>query len=144
MKIQATWEGQLKFSAIGETGYSILMDASPEFGGEGKGPKPLELPLMGLAGCSGIDVINILTKMREQPASFRIEVDSDRNPTEPKRFTAIRLLFILEGEVKVASIEKAIILSLEKYCSVSNSLNAQMLYAYEINGKRYPQEGFIG
>lgn len=144
MKIQAVWEGQHKFLATGETGYSVLMDTSVEHGGEGKGPKPLELPLMGLAGCSGVDVVVILNKMRETVTSLKIEVDSDRNPTEPKRFTAIRLLFQVEGEVKPASMEKAICLSLEKYCSVSNSLNAKITYAYELNGQRYPQEGYLG
>lgn len=143
MKINAVWEGQHKFLATGETGFSVLMDTGVVDGGEGKGPKPLELPLMGLAGCSGVDVVAILKKMREPLDSLKIEIDSDRNSTEPKRFTAIRLLFKVEGEVKPASLEKAINLSLEKYCSVSNSLNARITYAYEVNGQRYPQEGYL-
>lgn len=143
MKINAVWEGQHKFLATGETGFSVLMDTGVVDGGEGKGPKPLELPLMGLAGCSGVDVVAILKKMREPMNSLKIEIDSDRNSAEPKRFTAIRLLFKVEGEVKPASLEKAINLSLEKYCSVSNSLNARITYAYEVNGQRYPQEGYL-
>ncbi len=143
MKINAVWEGQHKFLATGETGFSVLMDTGVTDGGEGKGPKPLELPLMGLAGCSGVDVVAILKKMREPMKSLKIEIDSERNPTEPKRFTSIRLLFQVEGEVKPTSLEKAISLSLEKYCSVSNSLNAKITYAYEVNGQRYPQEGYL-
>lgn len=144
MKIHAEWQGQHKFWAVGETGYGVLMDTSVEHGGEGKGPKPLELPLMGLAGCSGVDVVTILNKMRETATSIKIEIDSDRNPVEPKRFTAIRLAFKVEGEIKPASLEKAIHLSLEKYCSVSNSLNATITFAYEINGQRYPEAGYLG
>ncbi|WP_371367316.1 Protein YhfA [Sporomusa rhizae] len=143
MKINAVWEGQHKFVATGETGFSVLMDTGVTDGGEGKGPKPLELPLMGLAGCSGVDVVAILKKMREPMKSLKIEIDSERNPIEPKRFTSIRLLFQVEGEVKPTSLEKAIRLSLEKYCSVSNSLNAKITYAYEVNGQRYPQEGYL-
>lgn len=143
MKVQAVWEGNFKFKATGETGYSVPMDTGVDNGGEGKGFKPTELPLMGLAGCSGVDIVLILDKMREPATAFKIEVDADRNATEPKRYTAIRLLFQVEGQVKPASLKKAIDLSLEKYCSVSNSLNADISYAYEINGQRYPQEGYL-
>lgn len=143
MKIQATWDGGFKFAATGESGYSLLMDTSVENGGEGKGFKPTELPLMGLAGCSGVDIVLILNKMREPATAFKMEVDADRGATEPKRYTAIRLLYQVEGPVKPASVKRAIDLSLEKYCSVSNSLNAEISYAYEVNGQRFPQEGYL-
>lgn len=143
MKVEAVWEGNFKFTAAGETGYSVPMDTGVDNGGEGKGFKPVELPLMGLAGCSGVDVVLILKKMRENMTTFKIEVDADRNATEPKRYTAIRLLFRVGGEVKPDSVKKAIDLSLEKYCSVANSLNADITYAYEVNGRRFPQEGYL-
>ncbi len=143
MKVEAVWEGNFQFKATGETGYSVRMDTGVDNGGEGKGFKPTELPLMGLAGCSGVDIVLILKKMRETVTAFKLAVDADRNATEPKRYTAIRLLFTVDGEVKPASVKKAIDLSLEKYCSVSNSLNADITYAYEVNGQRFPQEGYI-
>ena len=143
MLVNAKWQGQMKFTAKGESEHEVLMDAGVAAGGEGKGPKPVEMVLMGLAGCSGIDVVNILAKMRETISSFDIEVDSDRSEIEPKRFTAIRLIFKLEGEMRPASIERAIRLSLDKYCSVSNSLNAEFLFAYTLNGQRYPQAGYM-
>ncbi len=143
MKINAVWEGRMKFTATGESGHSVLMDASLEAGGEGRGPKPVEMVLMGLAACSGIDVVNILTKMRENIDGFSMEVDADRNATEPRRFTAIRLLFRLTGNIKPGSAERAIRLSLEKYCSVSNSLNAEFSFAYQVNDERYPATGFF-
>ena len=138
MKTKSVWEGRMKFSHVGDSGHSVLTDASPEFGGEGKGSKPTELVLMGLSGCSGFDVTTMLTKMREKVTRFQIEVDADRNVAEPKRFTALRLLYRLEGEIKPANVEKAIRLSLDKYCSVSNSLNAEICFAYEVNGVRFP------
>ena len=128
----------MKFSHVGDSGHCILTDAHPDFGGEGKGAKPTELILMGLSGCSGFDVVTILAKMREKVTSFEVESDAERNAVEPKRFTTIRLLYRLEGDVKPASVEKAIRLSLDKYCSVSNSLNATISFAYEINGARFP------
>lgn len=143
MKVTVNWEGKRKFSAMGESGYSAVMDASVEAGGEGKGIKPTEMVLMGLAGCSGIDIVMILEKMRETVDSFATEVDGIRAETEPRRFTEIALTFRLTGEMKPANVERAIHLSLDKYCSVSNSLNAKLTFAYEINGVRYPESGYF-
>jgi len=143
MKTKSSWEGRLQFSHIGESGHTLITDASPEMGGGGKGAKPVELILMGLSGCSGYDVITILNKMRETVNKFEIENEADRNSEEPKRFVAFRLLYRIEGEVKAQNVEKAIRLSLEKYCSVSNSLNAEITFAYEINGTRFPSSGHL-
>ena len=143
VKVNVVWKGQRKFAATGESGHSVLMDASIEAGGEGKGVKPTEMVLMGVAGCSGIDIVMILEKMREKVSRFAIEVDGERADTEPKRFTTIKVTYKLEGEMRPVSVEKAIRLSLDKYCSVSNSMNARFAFAYEVNGIRYPETGFM-
>ena len=143
MKIDVSWQSVLKFRGETSEGYSLLMDADPQSGGEAKGPRPTEVLLMALGGCMGINVISILNKMRETVISYNLSIDADRAAEQPKRFTTARLLFQLEGDLKPTNAERAIRLSLEKYCSVSNSLNAEMVFAYEINGKRFPESGFI-
>lgn len=142
MQVDVKWQGKLQFAGTGETGHTVQMDAGPEAGGEGNGAKPTELVLMALAGCSGIDIINILTKMREKVTAFTISVDGDRRDEPPQRFTALRVTYSVQGEVKPASVERAIRLSLDKYCSVANSINAALTFAFEVNGTRYPEHGF--
>lgn len=142
MQVDVKWQGKLQFAGTGEAGHTVLMEASPEAGGEGAGTKPTELVLMAVAGCSGIDIINILTKMREKVTDFTISVDGDRRDEPPQRFTALRVTYRVQGEVKPASVERAIRLSLDKYCSVANSINASITFAFEVNGARYPERGF--
>lgn len=142
MKVNVEWQGRRKFYAIGESAHSVIMDANVEAGGEGNGIKPTEMLLMGLAGCSGIDIVMILEKMRQTVTSFTTEVEGVRAATEPRKFTDIALVFKLTGEINPANVERAIRLSMEKYCSVSNSLNARFTFAYEVNGVRYPEAGF--
>lgn len=142
VQVDVKWQGKTQFAGTGETGHTILMEAGPDAGGEGAGTKPTELVLMAVAGCSGIDIINILTKMREKVEDFTITVDGDRRDEPPQRFTAIRVTYRLRGEVKPASVERAIRLSLDKYCSVANSITASITFAFEVNGVRYPERGF--
>lgn len=143
MHVNVTWNGRMNFTGVNDDGHSAAMDASVAAGGEGKGVKPTEMVLMGVAGCSGIDIVLILGKMREQITDFAVDVEGGRRDTEPRSFTDIRLVYKLTGELKPASVERAIRLSLEKYCSVSNSLTAKFAFAYEINGVRYPETEFL-
>lgn len=143
MRIQAEWKGKMKFTGIGQNGHTVLMDAGAEAGGEDAGIRPMEMILMGLAGCTGIDIALILGKMREQTTAFSLEVEGDRRETEPRSFTDIRIIYRLQGELRPANVERAIRLSQEKYCSVSNGLKATLSFAYEVNGVHYPEKGFI-
>jgi putative redox protein len=142
VKIQAEWNGKMKFTGVGQNGKSVLMDAGPDAGGEGTGIRPMEMILLGLAGCTGIDIALVLGKMREPLEAFSMEVEGDRRDIEPKSFTEIRILYRLQGELRPANVERAIRLSKEKYCSVSDGLKATISFAYELNGIRYPQGGF--
>lgn len=143
MKIQAKWNGKMQFTGAGKDGHSILMDAGTEAGGEGQGIRPMEMVLLGLAGCTGIDIVMILGKMRETLEDFSMEVEGVRRETEPRSFTEIHVLYRLKGELRQANVERAIRLSEEKYCSVSDGLTAAITFAYELNGVRYPAAGFM-
>jgi len=134
MKMNITWTGQMSFSGSTSSGHEIKMDAATEIGGQNSGPRPTELLLHAIAGCTGIDIISILQKMRLNPSSFRIEIDGTRADEHPKRFTNIHILYALEGELPEEKVVRAITLSKDKYCSVSHSVNADISVSYSING----------
>ncbi|UOE77949.1 OsmC family protein [Parageobacillus thermoglucosidasius] len=134
MKATVTWNGQMSFTGMSASGVQIPIDASKEAGGQDSGARPMELLLHGLAGCTGIDVIAILTKMRLEVRSFYMEVEGTRASDPPKRFTDIHLHYVFEGDLPEDKVVRAIRLSKEKYCSVSHSLNAAITASYSING----------
>ncbi len=108
------------FVATGTSGVEMHMDGSPEIGGHNAGARPMEMLLMGLGGCSAIDVIQILKKQRQQIDSFDIKVTADREKVdEHTEFRNINVHFKLGGPLDESKVHKAIKLSLEKYCSVA-------------------------
>lgn len=111
------WDRDLVFTATTPRGYDLEFDANTEWG-----CMPVEALMMSLAGCMAIDVVSILRKMRCEPTGLSMEVEGDRCPTPPQRYTAIRFVLHLEGDVDRAKVEKAVALSEEKYCSVLHSL----------------------
>ena len=135
-KMEATikWTKNISFSGIGGSGQEVKMDASEDIGGNNSGARPMELLLHGLAGCTGIDIMSILNKMRLEPTAFEMKVDGDRADDHPKRFTNIHIHYAFEGELPEDKIIRAIQLSKDKYCSVSHSLNAEIVASYSING----------
>jgi len=125
------------FEAKNESGNSVHIDASAAIGGTGKGTRPMELLLMGLAGCAGIDVISILRKQRQAIDSMRVEVDGERGELqEANPFTKIVVKFHFKGAIEEAHLKRAIELSLEKYCSVAKTLekSATITSEYTLNG----------
>jgi putative redox protein len=128
-------EPPFQMEAVNETGNSVAIDASPSIGGEGKGARPMELLLMGLAGCAGIDVLTILQKQRQKVEEFEVEVDGERESgKDANLFTQIQLHFRCTGEIEPEKLIRAIDLSLEKYCSVAKTLEktARITYTYKI------------
>ncbi|MCC9166842.1 OsmC family protein [Pontibacter harenae] len=124
------------FQATGASGVAINIDGSPEIGGHNAGARPMELLLMGLGGCSAIDVIQILKKQRQQIDSFDIQVTAERTPGEvPSLFKSINIHFILGGPLDKEKVKKAIDLSLDKYCSVAAILykTATITHSFEVN-----------
>lgn len=129
------WQKKMAFEATTESGHSVLMDASPEVGGEESGPRPMEMLLMGLGGCIGIDVVLMLQKSKQVVSDCQIEVSSERSDTVPKVFNKIHVHFKVTGtDLNEKKVKRAVDLSAEKYCSVSKMLEAtvSMSHDYEI------------
>ncbi len=124
---------QFNFEATNEEGNSILMDGSPDIGGHGKGMRPMQLLLAAVGGCSAIDVILILKKQKQIIDSFEIEVDGEREKIEEHSlFRDIVLHFKIKGQVDLIKAEKAVKLSIEKYCSVSKTLEPTAKITYKV------------
>jgi putative redox protein len=136
MKFTINWNGNMAFTGVTPSGHEIKMDAAQEIGGQNTGARPMELLLNALAGCTGIDIILILKKMRLEPSSFQMEIEGERAETEPKRFTAIHVHYALEGKLPEDKVVRAIQLSKDKYCSVAHTLNAKITSSYSINGTK--------
>lgn len=119
--------------ATNESGNSIQIDASPEIGGKNSGPRPMELLIMGLAGCSSIDVIMILNKHRIEVKDYSVDVQADREKVEEANlFKKIHMKFFVKGDFQESQVKRAIDLSLEKYCSVAKTLEKTATITYEL------------
>lgn len=119
MQTIVEWCGGLRFEAKGKGGEQVVMGAPPAVGGDGNGFRPKELLLVGLAGCTGMDVISILRKMRSEPASFRVEVVAGETEDHPKTLSSFHIKYIVSDDVPEDKLLKAIDLSQERYCGVT-------------------------
>ena len=116
------------FKVTNSNGHSVLLDNKSKKEGEVAGISPMELLLMGLAGCSSIDVVAILNKQKLNPTSLKMEVEGERNETEiPSLFNKINVKVIVDGEISPKKIRRAVQLSFDKYCSVSKSLDPNII-----------------
>lgn len=115
-------EGGMRFVGRGGSGHAIPMDASPEVGGEDSAARPMEVLLCALGGCTGMDVVSILRKMRTEPTSLEVEIKDERATDYPKVITRLHLVYRVMGRVPEENLKKAIELSLAKYCPVANTL----------------------
>ncbi|MCL4490567.1 MAG: OsmC family protein [Nitrospirae bacterium] len=135
MQAKVKWVGGLQFVGESETGHAIVMDADTEVGGGNTGMRPTELLLVGLGGCSGMDVASILQKKREQVTGVEVNIKGEKADTHPKKFTDIEIEYIVSGKnISEEAVKKAIDLSMEKYCSVKATLEgvAKITYSYRI------------
>ena len=126
------------FEAVSETGNIAHMDAGENIGGHNKGVRPMQMLLMGLGGCSAIDVVLILKKQKQVVESFEITIEGEREPEkEPSLWQTIDVHFKLKGTIDKDKAERAVKLSMEKYCSVSKTLElagAKIGYKVSVNG----------
>ena len=104
----------------------VDIDANPEIGGEGKGASPMELVLMGVGGCASIDLGLILRKQKQVMTDYTVEITAERNNNAAKNFKSINLHFTLFGTLDKLKVERALDLTLTKYCSVILSLNDEI------------------
>lgn len=135
MKMQLRWQDQLLFLGQTESGHCVAIDGPPDVGGQNLGMRPMEMLLLGLGGCTGIDIVTILQKGRHTLTQFSLEVSGDRAEQVPKVFTQIHVHYRLAGPTLTpAVVERAIKLSSEKYCSASIMLGAtaQLTHSYEL------------
>lgn len=135
MKANIAWQEGVSFLGQVGSGHSVLMDGAPEAGGKNLGPRPMEMILLGLGGCTAFDVVHILRKGRQAITGCQVEMDAQRATEDPKVFTRIHLHFIITGKgLDPRQVERAINLSAEKYCSASIMLKAtvDITHDYEI------------
>lgn len=126
------WLDHMTF--VGETGsgHAVVMDGPPEVGGRDLGPRPMEMLLLGMGGCSGFDVVQILKKARQPIADCEVSLTAERAETEPKVYTRIHACYTVSGQgLSTKQVERAIKLSIEKYCSASIMLGAMAQITYE-------------
>lgn len=123
--VTVDWVGGMAFSAHPPSGNGFVMDSHAEFGGEDRGPTPVEALLSSIAACSAIDVLSILKKKQQKVTAYRVEVDGERPPAGeyPRPFTSLVIRHVVAGEgIDPAAVARAIQLSDEKYCSVLATL----------------------
>jgi putative redox protein len=125
----------LQFVGEASSGHAIVMDGEPEFGGNNTAVRPTELLLIGLGGCTGMDVISILKKKRQDVRGLDINVSGEKAQEYPKRFTDIGIEFVVTGRnISEEAVKRAIGLSMERYCSVKATIegSAKIHFTYRI------------
>ncbi len=124
MDANVTWIKNMRFDGTSNSGFTLPLDAKTEEGGACEGFRPMELIAIGLAGCTAMDVISILTKKRQQVSAFNVTVDAKRATEHPKVFTDIEIVYQITGKsVDPAAAERAIQLSEERYCPAQAMLS---------------------
>jgi putative redox protein len=135
MKSRIKWIQDVMFVGESGTGHAVVMDGAPDAGGRNLGPRPMEMLLLGLGGCSAFDVVTILKRGREQITDCVVSIEAERAESEPKVFTRIVLNYVVTGrDLDAHKVERAIKLSEEKYCSASLMLGktAKIEHKFEI------------
>jgi len=134
-KAKITYTDGMQFVAQAESGPAIVMDTDVKFGGGNTGPTPMELLLMGVGGCSGMDIVSVLRKKREILTGLEINVDGTKAKDYPQKYTDIDIEFIVKGKnLSEEAVKRAVQLSMDKYCSVKATLegSAKISFRYKI------------
>jgi len=140
LKAKIEWEQGMAFRASLD-GHEFTIDGDPEAGGRSLGPRPKGLTLVSLAGCTGMDVISILGKMKLRVEKFRVETEALLADEHPKKFKEIKVIYVFDGPgLTPEPLRKAIALSEEKYCGVRATLAPSVAIHHEIvlNGEKVP------
>lgn len=130
------WVNGMEFVADNR-GHKVTIDATAEHGGQNKGPSPKELVLNAMMGCTAMDVVAILKKMRQEIQSFKMEIGADKTKEHPVHFKTAELVFILEGNIEPEKAVKAVESSLTKYCGVNYMISktCKINFRLEVNGQ---------
>jgi len=135
MKTTIKWVDKIGFEGETDSGHKIMMDGHSKYGGDNRGARPMEMILLGLGGCSSIDVMLMLNKSKQDVTDCICEVTAERADAVPAVFTKIHVHFIVTGnDLQDNRVKRAVTLSAEKYCSVSLMLekSVEMSHSYEI------------
>lgn len=135
MEVSVRFVEGMTFFGRGPSNHLVVMDGAPEVGGQNAGSRPMELLLMALGGCTGMDVVSILRKRRVRVDDFRMVLRGDRQAEHPRKFTRIEIEYIFRGdnlEAHEKAIRDTVALSQDRYCSVSASLRPQVEVTYRI------------
>ncbi len=117
MDAKVIWKNRMSFEGTSDSGFTVPLGTTPAVGGDDDGFRPLELLAIGLAGCTAMDVVSILSKKRQELTSFEVRVHADRQDEHPKVFTHLTIEYVLSGnELSREAVERAVQLSAEKYC----------------------------
>ena len=132
--VKGKWIGGMSFHVKTPSNHYVYLDASPDVGGDDSAARPFELLAVSLIGCTGMDVVSILRKMRVENYKFELECEFERAPEHPKYLTKVHLKYIFTGkELPRDKIEKAVNLSQERYCGVSETFKrADVELTYEV------------
>jgi putative redox protein len=132
MDAKVSWKQRLSFDGTATSGFTLPLGSHPEVGGDDDGFRPMELILIGLAGCTAMDVISILMKKKQEILSFDVSVHADRQEEHPQVFTNATIEYRVRGrKIDQASVERAVELSETKYCSA----RAMFAKAFPIESK---------
>lgn len=130
--IDVTWSNNMKFETEID-GHKLVIDASVDNGGSDEGPRPKTFMMVALAGCTGMDVVSILAKMRVDLTYFNLRVEGDINEEHPKKFNGMKVIYEFKGEnLEKEKLEKAVKLSIDRYCGVNANYRDAMAMEYEI------------
>ena len=135
MKARIKWLEDMTLIGESDSGHAVVMDGPPELGGHNLGLRPMEMVLLGMGGCTAIDILNILKKARQAIVDCVVELNAERAPTDPKVFTRIQVHYIVSGRgLNERQVERAVQLSAEKYCSASIMLGktAEITHTFEL------------
>ena len=135
VEAKVTWQGGMRFEGTADSGHTLVLDSAVEHGGENAGFRPMELLLIGLAGCTAMDVISILRKKRQPVTGLEVRVRGERAEEHPRAFTEIHIEYVVYGEgIAPEAVARSIQLSEEKYCSAAASLRgvARITSSYRI------------
>lgn len=136
MDAKVVWKSRMSFNGTSDSGFSLPLGTDPELGGDNDGFRPLELIAIGLAGCTGMDVISILTKKKQNVTGFEVRVHTDKAMEHPKVFTKVDVEYIIEGkDIDRAAVERAVELSVTKYCPAQAMLSKAVPITHTITIK---------
>lgn len=133
MDIKMKWDGDSRFTGETETGAAVTIDTGVAYGGSGKHPTPMELLLMGLGGCAGIDLVLILQKMRVDLSRADIAIEAQRREEAPRYFEDIKIIYTVSGDgLTEEKAKRAAKLATDKYCSVGVMLREKASITHEV------------